>query len=94
MGVDIPPDQGVEVLKPFRMMPEGECLTHGRADACQKCGTWWCWSITLQSYWRPDTDGIDTWAGPDAPGHWPQCGWFTETPEPTLLGDDELGDGQ
>jgi hypothetical protein len=86
MGVDRPAEQEVAIMR-TEDYETAEMRFSGRV--------WWCWSITMQRYWRPDTDGVDTWAGPDAPGHWPQCGYFTETPSPRIYDDsEELGDGQ
>lgn len=82
MGVgDRPPNQ--EVKEPTRsIVRKMEAADYETAEMRLSGRLWWCYSITLGTYWRPDTGGVDTWAGPDAPGHWPQCGWFTDPPTP------------
>lgn len=102
MGVDRAPDVPIEMLmevkdydtaernlvegRGFKMMPEGECLTHASADTCQKCGPpvkteegdWYCWSIFLRGYWKPDqTDLPWQW-----PGHTVNCGRYEIPPWP------------
>jgi hypothetical protein len=81
MGVDRPPEQEVKALMRIEDYETAEMRLSGRE--------WWCWSITMGTYYRPDTSGSETWAGPDAPGHWPQCGWFTEAPSPREMEDDD-----
>jgi hypothetical protein len=71
MGVDRPPEEEVKVLMPIEAYETAEMRLSGRE--------WYCWSISLGSYWKPDAaDMPDQW-----PGHNPgKCGWFTEPPEP------------
>ena len=78
MGVDKAPDVPIEMLMEVKDYSTAERnLVEGPPVKTAE-GDWYCWSIFLRAYWKPDqTDLPWQW-----PGHTVNCGRYEIAPWP------------